>query len=87
MGLSTWRASWYALSLTALSTVTLGYVVTGVTAGVNAGTGERPRRQNLKDFQGSGPAFDLYIQAVDQFQKDDQADFLSYYEVSGMLST
>jgi hypothetical protein len=85
MGRSTWHATLYALALTVtlLSRDVLGYTVMGVPAGVNTATGERPMRRDLKEFQASGAAFDLYVQALDQFQKDDQSDFLSYYEVSG----
>lgn len=85
MGRSTWHATLYALVLTVtlLSRDVLGYTVMGVPAGVNTDTGERPTRRDLKEFQASGAAFDLYVQALDQFQKDDQSDFLSYYEVSG----
>jgi hypothetical protein len=84
MGLSTWYTTLYALALTVtLLPKALGYTVMGVPAGVDTDTGERPIRQDLKDFQVSGAAFDLYVQALDQFQKDDQSDFLSYYEVAG----
>lgn len=72
------------LSIGALLRFSLAaYAVTGVHGGVNAQTGARPFRQNLKTFQASGPAFELYIQALLQFQSDNQADLLSWYEVSG----
>lgn len=58
--------------------------VTGINAGVNNVTGERPFRLNLKDFESSGPAFDLYIQALQQFQAEDQSELQSWYEICGM---
>jgi tyrosinase len=74
----------FILSLGALlRTGSATYAITGAHGGVNAQTGARPFRQNLKDFQGSGPAFDLYIQALSQFQKNDQGNLLSWYEVAG----
>jgi tyrosinase len=72
-----------ALSTTFLPRICQAYAITGVSAGVNPDTGERPFRLNLKDFQYSGPPFDLYIQALSRFQADDQSNLLSYYEVAG----
>ena len=57
---------------------------TGISAGVNPTTGERPSRIEMSTFEKSGPAFDLYIQALAAFQADDQADVLSYYEIAGV---
>jgi hypothetical protein len=72
------------LSIGALLRLSLAaYAITGVHGGVNAQTGARPFRQDLKSFQASGPAFELYIQALLQFQSDNQADLLSWYEVGG----
>lgn len=59
------------------------YGIPGISGGVNYDTGERPARRDLRDLQSSGAAFDLYIQALAQFQNDDQSDFVSYYEVAG----
>lgn len=74
----------FVLSLGALLRLgSAAYAITGVHTGVNAQSGARPFRQNLKDFEAAGPAFDLYIQALLQFQNDDQGDLLSWYEVAG----
>ena len=71
------------LGLSIFSIVTHAYVIRGISAGVNPTTGERPARRDLREFQTSGPAFDLYIQALDRFQKTDQTDLLSWYEIAG----
>ncbi|KAL1969229.1 hypothetical protein VTN77DRAFT_483 [Rasamsonia byssochlamydoides] len=87
MALSTRRAYLYALSLLSVSfllRICQAFAVTGVSAGVNPDTGERPFRLNLKDFQSSGPPFDLYIQALSRFQAEDQSELLSWYEVAGI---
>lgn len=60
------------------------YSITGITGGVNTQTGERPARRDLRDLQSSGAAFDLYVQALAQFQSDDQSDLISYYEIAGI---
>jgi hypothetical protein len=60
------------------------YQISGPTSGVNVQTGERPSRQDLRNFQNSGPAFDLYIQALQLFQSANQQDLLSWYSVSGI---
>lgn len=59
------------------------YQVTGPTGGVNPATGQRPYRQEFNEFAASGPAFDLYILALQQFQANDQGAQLSYYQVAG----
>lgn len=60
------------------------YDIKGATGGVKA-SGERPARQNLVTFQNSGAAFDLYIQSLDKFQKENQAAKLGFFEIAGML--
>lgn len=57
--------------------------VTGVSAGVNKATNERPFRQEINSFSQSGPAFDLYIQALQIFQN--QSGNLGYFDISGTL--
>ena len=59
--------------------------VGGTQGGVNPGTGERPFRQEIGKLQASGPAWDLYILALQRFQQSDQAQQLSYYQVAGMF--
>ena len=63
-----------------VSTVT----VLGSRAGVNLETGERPLRQDIRTLQTSGPAFDLYILALQQLTKEDQSSPLSYYQLAGI---
>ncbi|KAI9732411.1 MAG: hypothetical protein M1834_001619 [Cirrosporium novae-zelandiae] len=60
------------------------YTITGVQAGINNRTGERPMRTEFSTFVDSGPAFDLYILASQQFQQDDQSELLSYFQVAGI---
>lgn len=67
---------WTTLPVTA-------YNVVGITAGVDTTTGARPSRRNLATFQFSGPAFDLYVQALQKFQAEDQSFLLSFYQVDG----
>lgn len=57
--------------------------ITGVQAGVNADTGERPFRQEFSVFQSTGAAFDLYIQALYQFTQEDQSNEQSYFSIAG----
>lgn len=57
--------------------------VTGVSAGVNNVTGERPLRRDIKELYMSGPAWDLFVLALREFQEADQDDPLSYYQVAG----
>ncbi|CRG91699.1 hypothetical protein PISL3812_08750 [Talaromyces islandicus] len=72
------------ISLSALSKSAVGYAITGVSGGVNSETGERPARLDMRSLQSAGPAFDLFVQALSQFQSDDQSDLISYYEVAGI---
>lgn len=58
-----------------------GIAVTGISAGVNNYTNARPFRVEINAFSQSGPAFDLYIQALQIFQN--QSGDLSYFGVSG----
>jgi tyrosinase len=67
-----------------LSHHVLSYRITGPTSGVNAQTGERPSRRDLRTLQSSGPQFDLYIQALQMFQATNQGDLLSHYSVAGI---
>lgn len=76
-------ALYHLTTLIALSKQISAYGITGLSGGVNYDTGERPVRRDLRDLQSSGAAFDLYVQALAQFQADDQSDLVSYYEVAG----
>ena len=58
--------------------------VVGPQASVNALTGERPFRQDINVLQRSGPAFDLYILALQQFTQQNQTSQLSYYQIAGI---
>jgi tyrosinase len=87
MGRPTWRPVLRIFVLISLlsSTSFAATAVTGFSEGVNTHTGERPFRRNLQTFQSSGAAFDLYIQALQKFQSDDQGDMFSYYQISGLI--
>ncbi|ERF74869.1 hypothetical protein EPUS_03253 [Endocarpon pusillum Z07020] len=72
------------LFLLSFSHDVFSYRITGPTSGVNAQTGERPARRDLRTLQTSGAQWDLYIQALQMFQAANQADLLSWYSVSGI---
>jgi hypothetical protein len=59
------------------------FPITGPQDGVNPNTGARPVRQDIKTFQKSGPAWDLYIQALQNFMQTDSTQLLSYFQVAG----
>ncbi|KAL8742761.1 MAG: hypothetical protein Q9190_004809 [Brigantiaea leucoxantha] len=58
--------------------------IKGAQGGVNFITGERPSRQEFSTFRSSGPAFDLYILALQRFQQQNQSSPLSYFQVAGV---
>ena len=59
--------------------------VVGVSTGINNVTGERPARVNINTLQAeAGPHWDLYVQALDLFQREDMAELLSYYQITGI---
>jgi hypothetical protein len=58
-------------------------VITGISAGVNNITGERPFRRDINELYMSGPAWDLFILSLSAFQQMNQDDPLSYYQISG----
>lgn len=58
--------------------------VQGPQAGINIVTDERPFRQDINVLQSSGPAFDLYILALQQFVQQNQTSQLSYYQIAGI---
>lgn len=61
--------------------------VNGISAGVDDKTGKRPARKNMEDFQFSGPAFDLYVLALRDFQAEDQSKKLGFYDVASKAVT
>ena len=71
------------ISYLLLLPASLAFKVTGATGGHNLTTGARPYRVDINDFAQSGPPFDLYIQALNQLQKTDQADPQSYFQIAG----
>lgn len=72
-----------SLVIAVLAALGNAFAIRGIQAGVNAYTGERPLRQEFSTFKNTGPAFDLYIQALLRSQQADQRQLLSYYEVAG----
>jgi tyrosinase len=58
------------------------FPITGVQAGVTA-SGARPFRQNINTFQNAGPAWDLYILALETFTQMDPQDLTSYFQIAG----
>lgn len=57
--------------------------VKGATEGVKKG-GEAPVRPNISTLQNSGPAWDLYIQAIKELHDHGESDMLSGYRVTGI---
>jgi hypothetical protein len=63
------------------------YAITGISAGVNSVTGERPFRQEINAFAASGAAWDLYILSLRRLQQTNQTDSLSYFQIAGNFFT
>lgn len=61
------------------------FQITGAPAGINTTTGGRAARLEINEIVSSGPAFNLYIQALNELQRTDQADPLSYFQIAGEL--
>ena len=70
----------FAISFASLA---IAVAITGPQGGVNTVSGRRPSRQEISTFENSGPAFDLYILSLQQFQLQNQSALLSYYQVGG----
>lgn len=66
-----------------LASLANAVAIIGPQGGVNTVTGQRPFRQEFSTFKNSGPAFDLYILSLQQFQQQNQSALLSYYQVGG----
>lgn len=71
------------LSLITLVARSSAVAITGPLGGVNETSGERPFRLEFSVFKDSGPAFDLFIQALYYFEQEDQDNLLSYFQVAG----
>lgn len=71
--------------LTASVALAQTFPITGPQGGVNPNTGARPLRQDINVFQNSGPAWDLYIQALQYFIQTDSTQLLSYFQVAGRM--
>ncbi|KAK5652239.1 hypothetical protein OQA88_10736 [Cercophora sp. LCS_1] len=60
-------------------------LVTGIKAGVNEQTGERPARLNINDLhREAGPAWDLFIQALQAVYDTPEDDLLSWFQIAGI---
>ncbi len=75
--------SFFLNALCALLNSAEAFAITGISAGVDPVTGERPFRHDINDLYMSGPAWDLFILSLREFQQVDQDDPLSYYQVAG----
>ena len=73
----------FVIIATCLASFANAAAITGPQGGVNTTTGQRPFRQEFSTFKNSGPAFDLYILSLQQFQQQNQSAPLSYYQVGG----
>lgn len=63
----------------------LAFKTTGAGGGATSRPGNSSLRTEINDFATSGPAFDLYILALQRLQDTDQTDQLSYFQVSGLF--
>ncbi|MCJ1331076.1 hypothetical protein MMC10_007763 [Thelotrema lepadinum] len=72
------------LLLTCLVFDVTSVVISGTQGGVDDTTGFRPMRLEINQFSYAGPAWDLYVLALRQFQSTSQSGQLSYYEISGI---
>ena len=73
------------LSLILLNALVNAFAITGISAGVNQVTGERPFRQEINDFAQSGAAWDLFVLAFRQLQQTSQNNTISFYQIGGKL--
>ena len=69
--------------LTLIVVIVHGFAVTGTQGGVNNLTGSRPLRMDIEKFKYAGPAWDLYILALQHFYQTNQSEQLSYYQIAG----
>lgn len=76
-------AAFSVAAVSLLSNHAKAFAITGISAEVNALTGERPFRLNINELYMSGPGWDLFILALHEFQQLSQDDPLSYYQVAG----
>lgn len=61
------------------------FAVDGVATTFNHTSKEQPARLEFSAISQSGPAFDLFILALQQFQQANQSHELSYYQIAGTL--
>lgn len=81
------RLKLVAFSLTvALPSISLAFVVTGATTGLNTTDGSRPLRYDIEDFYDSGPAWDLYLLSLRSIQHLNQSELTSYFQISGKIA-
>lgn len=71
------------LLIVAFAVLGNAYAIRGIQVGVDTKTGRRPFRQEFSTFKNSGPAFDLYILALQKIQSQDQNNPLSYFGIAG----
>ena len=76
----------FSALLTLLIVGSRAFAITGVSAGVNSTTGERPFRQEINAFTGSGPPWDLFILSLLEMQQTPQNNSLSYFQISGKIT-
>jgi hypothetical protein len=84
MGRPSWRVA--LLGLLSCLPSCLGVTISGSNGGVDPSTGQRPFRRELGEFEVSGAAFDLYIQALRQFQSQSQGNEVSWFGICGTAS-
>ncbi|KAK0752590.1 hypothetical protein B0T18DRAFT_459371 [Schizothecium vesticola] len=71
--------------LAVLAQLAQGQHVTGIQAGVNKQTGERPSRLDINKLSSQGgPAWDLFIQALAATQTAPESDWLSWHQIAGI---
>ena len=67
-----------------LSDLASAIQVTGATTGIDPMSGSFPLRQEINLFSSSGPTWDLFIQAFQQFKTTNSNDTLSFYQIAGI---
>lgn len=73
-----------AVALAVLSPLaSASWQISGATSGIDKNTGARPFRLPIEELQASGPAWDLYVQAMQYWQSIDQTNMFSWYGIAG----
>ena len=78
-----WPLTLVLLLIWSLAQGVESFKITGAVSGIDPVSDSLPTRYEINDFATSGPAFDLYILALQSIQDQDQSELLSYFQVAG----